>query len=138
MKDLDKGVWIDERQSWIVYQRFGQINMKIISSNVETYHLHGGSGSSTPYGPQDAVSETALYRRKDHQLKNYFQKVIEELLPVKRLYVTGPAEAKIGLEKEISKMKNLSVRSVVLEAADSMTKNQFKAMVKDHFEQTLD
>ncbi len=133
MKELDKGIWLDERQAWIVSQKSKTVNLKAIDSDVETYHLHGGSGSSTPYGPQDAVSEPALNRRKNQQLKNYFQRVIDEVLPADRLYITGPAEAKIGLEKEISQLKDLSIQSLTIEPADSMTKNQFKAKVKDFF-----
>ncbi|MEO9485224.1 MAG: hypothetical protein ABJG47_17325 [Ekhidna sp.] len=134
MKNLDKGVWIDERQAWIVYQNRNHVSLKAVGSEVETYHLHGGSGSSTPYGPQEAISETTLNRRKEQQLKNYYHLVIEELLPAKRLYISGPAEAKIALEKEIAQRKNLPLKSVVVEPADSMTKNQFKAKVKDFFE----
>ncbi len=134
MEELDKGVWIDEKQAWIVYRKFKQTNLKSVGSKVDTYHLRGGSGSSTPYGSQDTVSETGLLRRRKQQTRQFFQRVISEMLPARRIYITGPAEAKIGLKKEISSIKNLSLKSMVVESADRMTPNQFKAKVKDFFE----
>lgn len=133
MQELDKGIWIDEKQAWIAYKKYKQVNLKSIGSIVEPYHLRGGSGSSTPYGPQETVSETGLLRRKKQQLKKYFTRVIEEMLPARRVYIMGPAEAKIGLKKEIEEMKSLPFQSVVVETADSMTQNQFKAKVKEFF-----
>ncbi|MEP1096590.1 MAG: hypothetical protein ABJG78_15850 [Cyclobacteriaceae bacterium] len=133
MDELDKGIWIDETQAWIVYKKYKQINLKSVGSVVEPYHLRGGSRSSTPWGPQETVSETGLLRRKKQQLRTYFRRVIQELLPAKRVYIMGPAEAKIGLQKELEQMKSLSFKSMVVETADSMTQNQFKAKVKEFF-----
>ena len=135
MKDYDKGIWIDERQAWILSCAKNNLLLKTIRSEVEAYHLHGGSGSSTPYGPQDVVSETALNRRKDQQLRNYFQLVISEILPAKRLFITGPAGAKTGLHKELNLMKDHTFESITTESSDSMTENQFKALVREFFGQ---
>ncbi len=134
MQDLDKGIWIDEKQAWIVFRKYNKTNLKAIGSDVETYHLRGGSRSSTPYGPQETVSETRLLRRKNQQLKNYYRRVLGELLPVSRVYLTGPAEAKVGLEKEILELKDLSLKTLRVETLDSMTKNQFKAKVRAFFD----
>lgn len=134
MKELDKGIWIDEKQAWIVYKKFEQTILKAIGSEVETYHLRGGSRTSTPYGPQDTVSETGLLRRKKQQLRQFYKRVINELLPAKRIYITGPAEAKIGLEKELASITNLTLKMLVVETADRMTENQFKAKVRDFFD----
>ena len=117
----------------LFFKKFDQINLKSVESKVDFINLHGGSRSSTPYGPQETVSETGLLRRKKQQLRTYFKSVIDEILPAKRIYIAGPAEAKIGLQKEIEQMKNLSFGSMVVESADSMTENQFKAKVKQFF-----
>ena len=129
----DKGVWIDEREALIVSSVGKQIIAKRITSNVEQYHVGGGSGSATPYGPQDAVSETGQLRRKKQQLKRFFQKVIKELKPAMRIYIIGPAKAKEGLRKELSETNDVSFQSLVVESADSMTQNQLKARIKSYF-----
>ena len=135
MENLDKGVWVDERKAWIASKRSGDIIVVTIDSEVEPFHLHGGSGSSTPYGPQDTVSEKTLQRRKAQQLHRYFQHVIRMIKPVNRLLITGPAEARIGLEKEIGK-STLKLGMLINTPSDSMTENQFRAMVLNHFEKT--
>lgn len=132
MKTTDKGIWIDEREAWIVYKD-DEIKLKKIGSEVEPFRVHGGSGSSTPYGPQDTVSETKFMRRKKQQLKQYFVHLIDELKPVDRLYIAGPAEAKIGLESEIAGMSHDKINVVAVDTTDIMTENQWKAMVREFF-----
>ncbi len=134
MNQLDKGVWLDEKEAWIAFFDGSQVQMKSIDSEVEDFHLHGGYGTTeTPYRSQDTVSETGLLRRKKGQMKTYLQHVLKEILPVDRLYIMGPAQTKVRLEKAITESKNLTLQSVVVEAADKMTQNQFKAKVNEFF-----
>lgn len=133
MKEDDIGVWIDEREALIVSYNSGLIKLKRLYSEVESYHVTGGAGSSTPYGPQDAVSETGYLRRKKQQLKRYFKLVIQELESARRIYVLGPAEAKEGLVKDLVASKEVVYERLNVETADSMTDNQLKARVSKFF-----
>lgn len=133
MNQLEKGVWLDEKEAWIAYFDGSEVQMKSINSEIEDYHLHGGYGTETPYRSQDTVSETGLLRRKKGQMKTYIQHILKELMPVDRLYIIGPAQTKVQLEKAITESKNLTLQSVVVQAADKMTQNQFKAKVNEFF-----
>ena len=134
MKKDDVGIWIDEREALLVTFSEGKLIIQRIPSEVETYHVTGGSGSSTPYGPQDAVSETGYLRRKNQQLKKYFSRVMEHLKTAERILIIGPAEAKDGLRKELSGSA-LPFERLAVKPADSMTENQLKARVKEFFKE---
>ena len=60
MKTINKpvGVWLDFRDALITYLDNGTERIVRISSEIDESHPVGGSGTSTPYGAQDAVSET--------------------------------------------------------------------------------
>ena len=133
MKDGDVGIWLDEREALIIHAVSGQIKIKRIVSNVETYHPRGGSRSKTPYGPQEVISESGYLSRKKQQLLRYFHKVIEKIESYGRIYILGPAEAKDGLRKEILKTKQPNFTQLTVETTDRMTDNQLKAKVRSHF-----
>ena len=73
--------------------------MEVMDSNVEEFNPKGGSGSSTPYGPQDSISESTYLERRKQQEKNYYKQIIQQLSDADAIVILGPAEARIGLEK---------------------------------------
>ena len=50
-----------------------------------------------------------------------------------KILIFGPGEAKIELEKELKKSKELSLKIVGVEPADKMTEKQIAAKVKKVF-----
>jgi hypothetical protein len=132
------GIWMDSENAVIVTLLGNTEIMKMIESGVEHYHIHGGSGSSTPYGPQDAVSESKLLERKKHQENNYFDKIIVELGDVNAIAIFGPAEAKIGLKKALLKNEELRDKMIHVEAADRRTENQIMELVRNFFDTKSD
>jgi len=82
-----------------------------IKSNIEDYHVSGGSGSRAKGGPQDVVQDSKYLERKKHQLKQYFKEIASYLDEVDEVALFGPA----GTNE------------------NSMTSNQVVALVKKYF-----
>lgn len=132
--DKQIGIWLDRNKAILVKPSENKEEFRIIESEIEDYNIHGGSGSSTPYGPQDAVSESKLLERRKQQEKAYFKKIIPELVRASSIAVFGPAEMKTELVKELQKHPEYKDQVVAVETADSMTDNQVIALVRDHFQ----
>lgn len=128
------GMWIDYEKAFIVSINKDQDTITCIKSNVEGhFRLSGGSRSSTPYGPQEVASERKIAERRKHHLRQYYRRIIQTISDAQSILIFGPGEAKIELEKEIKKSKELSSKIVGTEPADKMTERQIAARVKNFF-----
>ena len=106
--------------------------IKRIESNIEHFHIHGGSRSKIAYGPQDNVSESKLLARKQQQQNEFFSEVIKTIDPKDSIVVFGPAEAKIGLKKAFLNHNSFKQKNIAVEPSDNMTENQMKAWVSNY------
>jgi stalled ribosome rescue protein Dom34 len=132
MKNI--GIWMDKRQALVLYLTNEEEKFKIITSEVEEYKAKGGSGTRLKGGPQDVVHDSKYLAHEKKQLRNYFKKITENIDDVDRLALFGPAETAEKFRKELKeKYEKLSSKVVVLKAADSMTENQVKALIRDFF-----
>ena len=132
------GLWIDHKKAVIVTIEGENEHIETIESNVEGhFRLKGGSRSSTPYGPQQAVSESQREERSKHHLHDYYQEVIRLIQDAEKILIFGPGEAKRELEKEIRKSKELSPRIVKVESSDKMTDNQIRSKVRKYLKNVL-
>jgi hypothetical protein len=127
------GIWLDREQAVVVSLKNGNQEIQIVESNVEPYHVKGGARSKTPYGPQDAVSEQKMLNRRKKQLSHYFDDIKKAVQGAAKLYVFGPGDTKIGLEKSIRDDHLFRGISLTVETADNMTQNQKAAQVRDFF-----
>ena len=128
------GIWIDFEKAFISSIEDGLESISRIDSNVEgRVRLSGGSRSATHYGPQEIASERKVEERRKHHLRRYYEGVIKALEDAERIFIFGPGEAKLELEKEIRKSKQLGVKIVAVERADKMTERQIAAKVRDFF-----
>jgi len=132
------GVWVDHEKAFVASILKDDEMMKetihCIESNVEGhFRLSGGSRSRTPYGPQDVASEKKIDERRKHHLRQYYQKIIRAIQDSRKVLIFGPGEAKLELEKEIRKSKELAEKLVGVEAADKMTERQVAAKVRRYF-----
>jgi stalled ribosome rescue protein Dom34 len=133
MKNI--GIWIDKKNTYIVSLRKGETAFETIFSNVEHYHVKGGSGSKFKGGPQDVVQDSKYLEREKQQLKAYYSDIISKIEKADALAIFGPAESKNKFQKEINEHhKLLSQKVKIVQAADSMTKNQLIAMVKAFYQ----
>lgn len=130
------GIWMDKRKAHIVQLLSDDTLLRSIDSEVDSYHIGGGSGTRFKGGPQDVVHDSKYLAHEKQQLKAYFTKIIEALDEVDQLALFGPAEAAQMLAKELkAHHKKLSNKVVTLQKADSMTENQIKALVRDYFKE---
>ncbi|WP_396602011.1 hypothetical protein [Algibacter sp. R77976] len=128
------GIWMDKDKAIIVSLYNGDISLNTILSGMEHFHIHGGSGSRTKGGPQDVVHDSKYLEREKHQLKKYFKDVALEIKEAKAIVLFGPAETSTKFNKELSSnYKELSTKVKDIVKADSMTKRQVKAWVKDFY-----
>lgn len=127
------GIWLDFNHANIIELVDGKVTKKTIPSNIESYHLKGGSRSKTPWGPMDKTSESKHLERRKHQEVAYYKAICEAVEKSHELFVMGPAQAKIGLQKYIESYKNLDDILLDVQTADSITENQKVAKVKAFF-----
>ncbi len=129
------GVWLDKNKALIVTLENEKDTLHTISSNIEHFHPHGGSGTRQKGGPQDVVQDSKYLEREKHQLKGYFKEIATEIKDAEALVVFGPAGTNEKFSKELHEnYRNLSTKIKGIRKADSMTDNQVKAWVKDFFE----
>lgn len=128
------GIWLDKEKAHIVTLEGGKETMKTLISNIETYRIHGGSGTRLKGGPQDVVQDSRYLEREKNQYKVYFQNLVEEFKDKDAIVIFGPAEAKEKFEKELSanyKEEYAKVKDIM--TADSMTDNQIIAWVRNYY-----
>lgn len=128
------GVWLDKLKAHVVAIFNDKVSFNTILSNVETFHIHGGSGSRLKGGPQDVVQDSKYLEREKHQLKKYFKNIASEIKDAEEVVIFGPAETGEKFYKELTenhKGLKIKVRDVI--KTDSMTKNQVKAWVKEFY-----
>ncbi len=127
------GIWLDFNHANIIELVDGKVTTNTIPSNIESYHLKGGSRSKTPWGPMDKTSESKHLERRKHQETAYYKEICEAVENSTELFVMGPAQAKVGLQKYIESYKNLEKILLDVQTADSITENQKVAKVKAFF-----
>ena len=132
---IEAGIWIDNKQAIIVKLFNGKETMEKIFSGIESKVRTKGEGKQfTRMGKQFFTFEKSKEEKLKYQLKDYFDRVIEKIKDADSIIIVGPAEAKTGLHKEISKSKVLLSKIKSVEAADSMTDKQVAALVRNYFE----
>lgn len=128
------GVWLDKKKALVVSLENGKENLFTIKSNVEDFHIAGGSGSRFKGGPQDVVQDSKYLEREKHQLKNYFKELTSKLTDADEIALFGPAGTNEKFNKELNKKyKAIGVKVSLVKKADSMTSNQVVALVKKYF-----
>jgi len=128
------GIWIDRKQAKIVSIIDGKDNLHTIQSEIEDFHVKGGSGSRIKGGPQDVVQDSKYLERQKHQLSHFFQSIIPYITNADAIVITGPAQTGNKLKTELSEKHPLIHEKVVsVEKADSMTDIQIVIWAKGCF-----
>ena len=129
------GVWMDKRQAKIISIEGGGKILTTIQSGIEEYHPKGGSGTKVKGGPQDVVQDGKYLEREKHQMKSYFEKVVNSLGEVHALVVFGPSQTgQKFVDELLDHHKNFHGKIAGLERSDTMTDNQLVAWVREFFE----
>ncbi|MFT5848183.1 MAG: stalled ribosome rescue protein Dom34 [Psychroserpens sp.] len=131
------GIWLDKDKALIVTIENEEETLQIVSSNIEHYNNHGGSGTRQKGGPQDVVQDSKYLEREKHQLKQYFTDITTKINDSDALVLFGPAGTNEKFRDELhNNYKLLSTKIKRTTKTDSMTENQVKAWVRDFFEST--
>lgn len=131
---MKTGIWLDKERAHIISLNDGQVKFNTVLSGVEDFRIHGGSGTRLKGGPQDVVHDSKYLQREKHQLKKYYNNIISELKDTTAIVIFGPAETGEKFFKELFvNKKDISAKVKSVEKADSMTKNQVIAWVKDFY-----
>ncbi|MCS6992518.1 MAG: hypothetical protein N2117_06670 [Anaerolineales bacterium] len=128
------GLWIDHKNAYLVWP--GENRIQVIASNLAPRVRSGATRIGGLYN-QALDSELGHHDRYQHQLREYYENVIEALRTADRIFVMGPGEAKHELERALQKHKDLRGRLLKLEPADKMTQRQMAARVRRFFMQEL-
>ena len=67
-------------------------------------------------------------------MNKYYQQVLSVLKNADLIFIMGPGQAKIELEKIMKKHKTMQKRILKVETADKMTKNQMIAHVREFYQ----
>jgi hypothetical protein len=121
------GLWIDHRESIIVTVTDAGEETRRIESGIEKHVRFSGKA-------QDISTEDMQDRRYAGQLNKYYDKVIAYLRDAESIFVLGPGEAKVELEKRLEG-EGLKQRVVGVEAVDKLTDRQIAAKIRQRFEQ---
>jgi hypothetical protein len=134
--DKNIGIWLDHEKATIVTIVNGMTTISHLNAEVENnnHSLHGTSASATHFGHQEVTLERKIERRHKEHLHHYYQNIIHQMRDGKKIFIFGPGEAKIELEKEIKKLNGLAAKILAVEAVDKMTDHQIVEKVKNVFE----
>ncbi len=129
------GIWMDKEKAHIVKLKGEKEEFKTVFSELEFFKPSGGSGTKkAKWGPQDVVQDSKYLEREKHQLKAYFNNLVDAIRNADAIALFGPAEANEKFRKELlENHKTLAMKLKKVTKADSMTDNQVKALVGDYF-----
>ncbi|HEY5728989.1 MAG TPA: hypothetical protein VIS72_03000 [Anaerolineales bacterium] len=125
------GLWIDHKQAFLIW--YDRKKVEVIPSNLEPRtHSSGGIRIGGKHN-QSVDSELRHNDRYNNQLSRYYSQVIATIKNADSIFIMGPGEAKLELEKAIKRHKDMIRKLLQVETADKMTKNQMIARVKEFF-----
>jgi len=132
-KIIQVGIWLDYNEANIITKSKEDFTIVNISSNINPGKPKGGHRSKTPYGPMDVISEGKYLEKRKHQMDAYFKLICSQVKECDEVFIMGPAEAKLGLRKYMSKDKDLYIKLQNVLTVDSITENQKVEKVKDFY-----
>ncbi len=128
------GIWLDKEKAHLVTLHEGKEYFTTITSEVEFFNPRGGSRSKSKWGPQDVVQDSKYTEREKHQLRTFFEKVVKAIEAPRSIAIFGPGNTYAQFFKWLeTNYRNIAQKVGPVQKVDSMTHNQFKALVRDVF-----
>ena len=132
------GVWLDKEKAHIVTIGDNGEVFETLESNIENFHIGGGSGTKFKGGPQDVVQDSKYLEREKHQTRAYFKELTNYLKDADSIVIFGPAEMNMKFKKELElSYKHINEKVNDVKKADSMTNNQVAELIRDYFNNWL-
>lgn len=119
------GIWIDHKKAVIVSASQDGVSLKTVTSRVAAHPHYAGA--------QDGGGEKKYEERKQHQLDQYFDEVIEEMGRPEALLIFGPGEAKLEFNDRVVRAAAAPASIVGVQTTAKLTDAQIVAKVKEHF-----
>ncbi len=128
------GIWLDKKKALVVNFEDSNESLITVKSQVEDFHVSGGSGSRFKGGPQDVVQDSKYLEREKHQLQNYFNEIATNISDSDEIVIFGPAGTNDKLNKYLqNKFKPIAGKVKDIKKSDSMTSNQIVALIKKYY-----
>ena len=127
------GIWLDSKEAFLVDIIGETVEVRHLVSEVDDGRTHGGSRSNVPYGPMDVHSDTKILERRKQQFHYYFEEIKKAVADSAEIFLFGPSEAKIGLEKAMREDHSFLPGLLAVQTSDSLTRNQLVAHVRAFF-----
>jgi hypothetical protein len=131
------GIWLDFKDAYVVtFDEKGDAAVKHLHSEVTHPATKGGARSKSPWGPQFSPPDKKDLERAKHEEHHYFQQILESFDgdSTEEIVIFGPAEAKLGLKKEIESIKHYKPKLLGAFPSDYITQNQIVVLVRDFFQ----
>jgi len=123
------GIWIDHKQALVVRLDNGKKDIQVIESHVEPrIRLVRRS-----VGSVDLPNQSHADQRYEVHLRQYYERVTEVLQSADSIFIMGPGEAKLELQKALRASKSLSERIAAIETTGKLTRGQIAARVNEFF-----
>lgn len=128
------GIWLDKEKAHVVTLQNGEERFNTIISNIEPFRDIASSEIRLKEGSNEIIQDSKTLEREKHQFKKYFENLASEITTADEIVLFGPGETGLHFKKEIiTHYKDLSPKVKDVVKADSMTKGQKIAWVKDFF-----
>jgi hypothetical protein len=140
------GVWLDHRRAIVVRLVGDEATSQTIPSDVGGRPRRaGGSAGATAKatarapaggrraGPQQAVAEDRLDRKRTQALRRYYGRVAAAVSGAGSIFVMGPGEAPGEFVAELKRDPRLAGALSGVESTDKMTEPQIVARVREKF-----
>ena len=128
------GLWIDHKKTVIVTLMNEKHATREIRSNVAKHvRLVPGRLIKKPNINAMSTAEDVTDRRFENHLNGYYDGVISKLRNADTIWIFGPGEAKVELQKRLER-EELGSRIESVETVDQMTDRQIVAKVRLHYQ----
>lgn len=129
------GIWIDRKQAVMVILNEKGEQIRRLESGAEKHvRTREKVRSKKPNGTQPLPAEDRKDRQFIEKLNQYYETVISDLRNAASVFIFGPGEAKVELERKISQLKT-KLPILGVETAEKMTERQIAAKVRKVFQQ---
>ncbi len=128
------GIWLDQKEANIITLADDSFQKKTIYSDIETRErFEGEKKQFGRFGDQYLNNEQSKSNRISEQTNRYLNAILSELKNTDELFLFGPAQTKVKLEKGILNNPDLSSKLKEILNAEKMSENQKVAYVKEYF-----
>ena len=132
-------VWIDTKQAKFVVWDGRRISSHIMHSGTERKpRVEGEKSKKGRRGITGFDFESTQRARFVEEFKKYLRSVVRELAGSNYVYLLGPSDTKLKLEKEIKRDNRVSPAILSVESCDSMSDNQLTEKVIAFFRGRLE